>query len=290
MIEIAIKKELNGASGSILLDVELILEKGSLTTLYSPSGAGKTSILRMIAGLMIPDEGAIKVNDDHWFSHAEKVNISPQKRRVGLVFQDYALFPNMTILENLKYAQSRLSSNSIISEIIEITELGTLQDRLPSTLSGGQKQRVALARALVQRPEILLLDEPLSALDQDMRTKLQRYILDAHKQFGLTTILVSHDIGEVFKMSDIVVVLDEGQIIKCGSPIEVFSNKKVSGKFQFTGEVLGIQKQGFIYILSIFIGNDIVKVIAEETEANNFIIGDKVLVASKAFNPIELGI
>lgn len=286
MIDIAFQKSLSGASGEITLDLKLDIQKGTFTTFYGPSGAGKTSILRMIAGLMHPDQGFIKVNGQSWFDFTNNICITPQKRKVGFVFQDYALFPNMTILENLKFALSANSDSSLITDVLDIMELEALQTRKPDTLSGGQQQRAALARAIVQQPDVLLLDEPLSALDIDMRTKLQEFVLEAHRRFQLTTILVSHDIGEVFKMSDQVIILNEGKIVNQGAPVDVFSNKKVSGKFQFIGEVLGMQKQGFIYILSILIGNDLVKVISEEDEAKSLMIGDKVLVASKAFNPI----
>jgi len=165
-------------------------------------------------------------------------------------------------------------------------ELGELKKRKPGSLSGGQRQRVALARVLVQKPEILLLDEPLSALDHEMRFILQGYILQLHREFGLTTLLVSHDISEILKMSDEIIELEQGKIIRQGQPLDIFSHKEVSGKFQFTGEVIGMVKQDFIFIISILIGKDMVKVIADEEEARTLEVGDKVLVASKAFNPV----
>lgn len=286
MINLQLIKELNGPNGKLKLDFHLQMEHGQFTTLYGPSGAGKTSILRMIAGLLHPDDGSIKVDDQIWYDATKKVNVPPQKRAVGMVFQDYALFPNMTIAENLNFALPRDSKKEIIREVIDIAELGELRDRRPGTLSGGQQQRVALARALVHQPKILLLDEPLSALDQAMRFKLQEHLLQAHTAYNLTTILVSHDLAEVFKMSDELVVLDKGRIAKKGPPSEVFSNKKVSGKFQFAGEVLAMEQQGFLWIVSILIGSDIVRIVAENSEAKDFKIGDKVIVASKAFNPI----
>lgn len=286
MIELILNKELNGPRGKLHLDIHLDVSAGQLITLYGPSGAGKTSILRMIAGLMKPDKGEIKVEESVWFDHSRQINVSPQKREVGMVFQDYALFPNMTISENLKYALPKGRENDVIKDIIEITELGDLRDRHPVTLSGGQKQRVALARALVQRPKLLLLDEPLSSLDQDMRLKLQQYILQAHKAFDLTTILVSHDMAEVFKMSDELVILEQGRITKKGNPSDIFSNKEVSGKFQFAGEVLAMEQQDFLWIISILIGSEIVRIVADRAEGDEFKVGDKVLVASKAFNPI----
>ncbi|MEO8111028.1 MAG: ATP-binding cassette domain-containing protein, partial [Ginsengibacter sp.] len=206
--------------------------------------------------------------------------------KTGFVFQDYALFPNMTVKENLEYALEKGQSKAIVDELVNIIELKDLQQRKPGELSGGQKQRVALARALVRKPNILMLDEPLSALDIKMRSLLQDYILRVHKEFNLTTILVSHDIGEIIKMSDKIFILDEGKITRQGLPIEVFSNKQVSGKFQFAGEIISIDKEDVVYIVTILIGVNIVKIVAVESEIQSMSPGDRVMVASKAFNPL----
>ena len=286
MIELSFQKKLWSSSGDMLLKVDLAIRKGKLITLFGESGAGKTSLLRIFAGLLPPDEGRILVNGTAWLDTSMKINFPPQKRKVGFLFQDYALFPNMTVKENLLFALNDKQDKKTVQELIEIIELGELQNRKPGSISGGQKQRVALARALVQKPAILLLDEPLAALDHAMRVKLQHYILQVHREYKLTTLLVSHDIAEILKMSDYMLILDEGKIIKEGIPGEIFTHKEVSGKFQFTGEIIGMQKQDFIYIVSILIGNELVKVVADEAEASKLHIGDKVLVASKAFNPI----
>lgn len=139
---------------------------------------------------------------------------------------------------------------------------------------------------MVQKPQILLLDEPLSAVDNEMRAKLQDYIIQAHRKYKLTTILVSHDIAEIYKMATKVIVLENGKISKQGTPDAVFSSRLVSGKFQFVGEVLKIEKENFIYIVSVLITHNVVKVIALEEEIQDLNIGNKVLIASKAFNPI----
>ncbi|MDQ6762989.1 MAG: ATP-binding cassette domain-containing protein [Bacteroidota bacterium] len=286
MIQISLQKKLGAANGEMQLDVDLEIEQGALITLYGNSGAGKTSILRMIAGLMQPDKGSIIINEKCWLDTANGTSLKPQQRKTGFVFQEYALFPNMTVKENLMYALEKGQNNAIINELISIVELEDLQYRRPEELSGGQKQRVALARALVRKPEILMLDEPLSALDIKMRSVLQDYILKVHKEFNLTTILVSHDIGEVIKMSDKILVIEEGKITKQGTPMEVFSNKKLSGKFQFAGEILSIEKEDVVYIVTVLIGVNIVKVVAVESEIHSMKVGDKVMVASKAFNPL----
>ena len=239
----------------------------------------------MIAGLLNPDRGILTVNGQTWFDSGKKINLIPQKRKVGFVFQDYALFPHMTVFKNLEYAANK-SNETLVDELVELMELGNLVNRRPSTLSGGQQQRVALARALAQQPEILLLDEPLAALDYRIRLKLQDYLLKIHREYGLTTFLVSHDISEINKLSDLVLVLDQGRIEKSGSPEEVFINQKISGKFRFAGEVLQIVAQEVVFIVSVLVHNQVVKVIAQASEIEGISVGDKVMLASKAFNPV----
>ena len=153
-------------------------------------------------------------------------------------------------------------------------------------MSGGQKQRVALARALANKPKILLLDEALSALDYSMRNELQDYILSMHKKLHLTTIMVSHDIGEISKMSDLLFIMENGKITRSGDVFSLFSNKQISGKFQFNGEILHIEASDVIFIVSVLIGKNLVKVVADEKTAKTLAIGDKVIVVSKAFNPL----
>ncbi len=285
MIEFQISKHLQASGGDMHFNVSLSIKKGQLVTLYGESGAGKTSTLRMLAGLLQPDTGYIKVNETFWYNSKTKQNLKPQSRKIGYVFQDYALFPNMTVVQNLEFALGK-SDRGIIDELIFTMELDALRNRKPETLSGGQKQRVALARALVQKPEILLLDEPLSALDIKIRLKLQDYILKVHKLYKLTTILISHDIGEIHKLSDWVFELKYGEIINQGTPADVFVKQNISGKFKFTGEVLNIQKQDVIYIVSVLIHNEVVQIIAQENEVQEINPGDRVMVASKAFNPV----
>ncbi len=286
MITIHLQKELLAVNGKMQLDINLNIEQGEFIALYGNSGAGKTSILRMIAGLMEADEGEIIINEKKWYDSKKKINLKTQERKIGFLFQDYVLFPNMTVEENLLFALEKKQNRQIVSELIELMELGGLRNIKPEKLSGGQQQRVALARALVRKPEILMLDEPLSALDTSMRSKLQDYILRVHQQYKLTTILVSHDVGEVIKMANRIFIIENGKVTKEGNPIDVFSSKKVSGKFQFSGEVINIQKEDVIYIVTILIGANIVKIVAEEAEANAMNIGNKVMVASKAFNPV----
>ena len=286
MIELSFVKKLKSSSGEMILDVALSLEEGKLVTLYGKSGAGKTTLLLVLAGLLKPEKGHIKVGNELWTDTEKNIQLAAQKRNVGFVFQEYALFPNMTIRENLLFALNKGQSKKIVDHLVDIIDLGQLQDRKPTTLSGGQKQRVALARALVKKPKILLLDEPLSALDHEMRAKLQSYIMEVHKEFGLTTILISHDVSEIIRLSDYLVEIDQGKVIRQGLPSDIFTNDRVNAKFQFTGEVIRMVKQDFIVIVTVLIGKDLVKVIANDKEAENLVVGDRVMIASKAFNPI----
>lgn len=221
MIDVAISRTLAGPGGRMPLHFETRIERKEFVCIYGPSGAGKTSVLRMLAGLLTPEKGYIIVNDTTWFDSAERVNLKPQLRSLGMVFQEYSLFPNMTVRGNLEFALNKGESKERVDELLNMTELEQLQHQRPAILSGGQKQRVALARALIRRPELLLLDEPLSALDSVMQVKLQDYILKVHRQFSLTTLMVSHDLAEVAKMSKRVLVLEEGVIRKDGPPLEI---------------------------------------------------------------------
>jgi molybdate transport system ATP-binding protein len=286
MIVFKIQKKLQSASGEMLLNLDFEIKENEFVTFYGASGSGKTTTLRILSGLSEADKGIITVHNETWLHTDKKIQLPPQKRKIAYVFQDYALFPNMSVRENLSYALEKGQDKTIIEELLALMELEQLQHQKPSQLSGGQKQRVALARALVRQPDILLLDEPLSAVDHEMRVKLQDYIIQVHRKYKLTTILVSHDIAEIYKMSDKVIVLENGKISKQGTPEQVFSSRLVSGKFQFVGEILKIEKENFIYIVVVLIGNNVVKIIAMEEEIRDLNIGNKVLIASKAFNPI----
>ena len=192
----------------------------------------------------------------------------------------------MTVRENLRFALEEKRDSAVIDTLLDTVGLETLASRYPDTLSGGQKQRVALIRALVRRPEILLLDEPLSALDLQMRLKLQDELLRMHREFGLTTLLVSHDLSEIFKLSNRVIMLEHGTVTGDGSPEELFVSGELGGKFKFTGELLRIDKNGVVHILTLLIGSSIVRVVATDAEAAGLAVGDRVAVASKAFNPL----
>lgn len=286
MIFINITKHLHGAEGPMEAIFELEIPDSEFLTLFGPSGAGKTTLLRMIAGLEKPDSGVIRVDDEIWFDSAHGINLSPQKRSIGFVFQDYALFPTMSVYDNLRFAASKQTPQPLINELLELTELTNLALRFPDSLSGGQKQRVALARALVRQPKILLLDEPLSALDSTMRIKLQDELTLIHRRLGTTTLLVSHDIAETVKLSDRLAQIESGKIIRMAKPIDYFSTHTLSGKLNLVGEILLIEYDAPIYVITLLVGQSVVKTVITENEARLLKIGEKSIISSKAFNPI----
>ncbi len=288
MIQAHLKKRLHGADGEFELDVTLDVAQGEFIALYGPSGVGKTTLLRCLAGLDHPEKGRVVVNGTTWVDTAKKIHLPPQLRRVGYAFQDYALFPNMTVRGNLEFAIRKGADHKRVDELLEMMELGELQQRRPETLSGGQKQRVALARALASEPGLLLLDEPLSALDAVIRSRLQDEILRLQRHFGVTTILVSHEVGEVYKLAHRVLVMEVGLIARQGSPSEVFSTGQTSGKFRFTGEILAIEPMDVMVALTVLVGNQIVRVVAMPKEAAALSVGDQVMLVSKAFNPMVI--
>ncbi|CAM3471595.1 ABC transporter ATP-binding protein [Arcobacter aquimarinus] len=290
MIELDIIKPLYTADGIIDLKVNKQINRGDFLTLFGKSGSGKTTLLRILAGLETPKSGKIVVDKEIWFDSSKKINLPPQKRNVGFVFQDYALFPNMSVRRNLEFALKNKNEIKKVDEILEIMEIENLSNMKPELLSGGQKQRVALARTLMTNPKMLLLDEPLSALDTTMRLKLQDELSLIHQKFNITSILVSHDISEVFKLSNRVFKINLGEIQQDGTPNEVFSNQNISGKFKIIGEILSIKKSDILYIVEVLTNNEIVKVTAVEDEIKELKIGDKLLLSSKAFNPILMKI
>jgi molybdate transport system ATP-binding protein len=224
MIQIDVRKTVAGKDGPMEIDVGVDLATGGLVAVYGESGAGKTTLLRMIAGLVAPDLGKITADGVTWFDKTAKTNVPPQQRRVAMVFQDYALFPNMTVLQHLEYALPKGCPASVIAETMIAVELGQLAGQKPASLSGGQRQRLALARALVSQPRLLLLDEPLSALDGEMRQRLQAYIKHFHDTRQLTTVLVSHDKAEICGMADEVHVMARGKISRSGKPEAVLGH------------------------------------------------------------------
>ena len=286
MINAHLIKALNAADGPFTLNVKFSTPSNQIVAIYGPSGAGKTTLLRMIAGLTRPEGGLFYLDDQCWYNQQDQIWLAPQDRKVGFVFQDYALFPNMSVLENIRFAVPESGYFKAAEKLVHHFDLDELRDVRPDKLSGGQQQRVAVARALAQQPNVLCLDEPLSALDYSLRLQLQDYIINEHRNRPFSIFIVSHDLAEIFKMANQVLHLKDGEVINFGAPEVVFSNSTISGKFQFTGKIITIQKAGIIHIVTVLVDNQMVKVVVDEQDVLKFKEGDQVLVATKAFNPI----
>jgi len=222
-------------------NLNLTVEDGELLTLLGPSGCGKTTTLRAVTGFVAPDSG------DIYFGNRRISDIPPEKRGIGLVFQNYALWPHMTVFQNLAFGlqlkkMSKPQIRKKVAEGLAIVKLEELESRYPRQLSGGQQQRVALARALVLEPDILLLDEPLSNLDALLREQMRFEIAQLHKQYGITTIYVTHDQTEAMVISDRIAVLDRGKLMQLATPAEIYSrpvNKFVAGFMGTTNFIHG---------------------------------------------------
>ncbi|MCT7573341.1 ABC transporter ATP-binding protein [Aliarcobacter butzleri] len=279
MIEIKINKPLHGSNGTMNLDIDLNINKGEFVALSGLSGSGKTTLLRILAGLENAT-GTLKIDNEYWLN--KKYSKDSQKRDIGFVFQDYALFPNFTVLQNLLYVKK---DKELAKHLLDMTDMYELKDRYPNSLSGGQKQRVSLCRALMNKPKLLLMDEPLSALDPQMRTKLQNEILTLHKEFNTTTIMVSHDPSEMYRLASRVLVLDYGKIVNDGLPKDILLKTKGSQKFSFEGELLDIVRVDVIDIAIISIGQQLVEIVLTKEESKTLKIGQKVNVSTKAFTP-----
>jgi len=215
MLTIEIEKKLHGSKGEMKLLVNTTVKQGEFIALMGESGAGKTTLIRVLAGLE-KAKGSITVDGVSWD------DMPPQKREIGFVFQDYALFEHMSVEENLLFVKK---DKLLAQKLLEITELTALKKRNIQTLSGGQKQRVGLCRAMMNKPKLLLMDEPFSALDAAMQTKLQSEIKQLHQTFGTTTIMVSHNISEVYALASRIWIMEQGKIVE-DTPSKLLAHKK----------------------------------------------------------------
>ena len=219
------------AAGAIPLDVAFSVAPGELLALVGPSGSGKTTLLRSIAGLWQPDQGQITANGAVWLDTGAGVNLAPYQRRVGMVFQSYALFPHMTAVQNVTVAMDHLPRSQRAAEarrLLDLVNLTGLADRKPAQLSGGQQQRVALARALARtlgvKPAALLLDEPFSAVDRATRERLHAEIIGLRQHLSMPVILVTHDMNEAQTLADRMLVIDHGHTVASGATADVMSD------------------------------------------------------------------
>ncbi len=224
-------------------ETNLTVRQGEFFTLLGPSGSGKTTLLRLIAGVEQPDGGTIEL------AGADVTRIPPYARDVNTVFQDYALFPHMTVAENIEYGLKvrhvpRAERGAKVDRVLDMVQLANFGARKPAQLSGGQRQRVALARAIVNEPQVLLLDEPLGALDLKLRQQLQRELLRIQREVGITFIYVTHDQEEALTMSDRIAVLNHGEIEQIGSPVEVYERPATAFVAGFIGVSNVIERDG----------------------------------------------
>ncbi|MFD1140400.1 sulfate/molybdate ABC transporter ATP-binding protein [Larkinella insperata] len=239
------------ASGPAPLDVDFTLKAGSLTGLYGPSGSGKTTLLRILAGLTGPETGIIQVGDQIWLDTSRRINVPTQQRNVGMVFQDAALFPNMTVRENVQYAAEN-RRDPIVDELLELAGLMNLAGRKPASLSGGQRQRVALIRALARRPRMLLLDEPFSALDVETREQLLAELVRLHQRFGTTTVLVSHHQEEIQRVADQVIRLEQGKAYL----VEPALSARKKDPLSVHGVITALRTEAGLAQIQIQVGNE----------------------------------
>ncbi len=219
----------------VLDDVSIGFEQGALTSLLGASGSGKTTLLRIIGGFEGPDAGTVTIGGE------DVTRMPVWRRRIGMVFQSYALFPHMTVAENVGYGLRRqgvrgAAGRAEVARALELVELRGFDDRRPAQLSGGQQQRVALARAIVIKPRVLLLDEPLSALDRRLRQSMQVELRRIQRDSGLTTVFVTHDQEEALTLSDRVTILDGGRIVQAGAPAEVYERPATRFAATFLGD------------------------------------------------------
>lgn len=210
----------------VIDSISLKIPSGSFTTLLGPSGCGKTTLLRMISGLETPDEGKIMLGSKTVFSSEEKINVPPEKRGLGFVFQDFALWPHMKVKDNVAFglrAQKRTENlEEEVEKALSSVRLTSYKERYPRELSGGQQQRVSFARAIATKPECILFDEPLSALDAILREEMRGEIKRLCKEYGLTSIFVTHDQSEAMSMSDMIAVIEKGKVLQYDNPERIY--------------------------------------------------------------------
>lgn len=254
MIEVKslVKTFADGSGGRVnaVDHVSFKVEEGRFYTLLGPSGCGKTTTLRCIAGLEKPDEGEINVSGNMVFSNSSGAFVPAYRRAIGMVFQSYAIWPHLTVLENvafpLRVSKERISNDDIrkrVREALEQVEMAGLEDRMATQLSGGQQQRLALARALVRRPQVLLLDEPLSNLDAKLRERMRVELRELQRRLRITTLYVTHDQIEALSMSNVIAVMSSGVIVQEGAPRDIYMQPKTQFVAQFIGSTNQISGQ-----------------------------------------------
>ncbi len=233
--------DLAGRIGALELNVRAAVAPGECLAVAGPSGAGKTTLLRMVAGLRRPDSGRVRCGDEMWLDTSTGACTPPERRRIGYLFQDYALFAHLSLWRNVAYGMDGVARGERRARAVALLDrfgLGARAGERPGALSGGERQRVALARALARRPRALLLDEPLSALDARTRAAATRELSTLLTELDAPTLLVSHDFGEAALLADRVLVIDAGRVVQAGTPAELVAAPASSFVADFTGAVV----------------------------------------------------
>ncbi len=254
----------------VVHDFDMTIEKGEFVSFLGPSGCGKTTVLRMIAGFEMPSGGTIKINGKN------QESLKPNQRNIGMVFQAYALFPNMTVHDNVAFGlkiagMDKAAVDARVKEMLGLIHLGHLADRFPYQMSGGQQQRVALARALAPKPQVLLLDEPLSALDAKIRVSLREEIRMIQQQLGITTVFVTHDQEEALSISDRIVVMNSGRADQIGSPFDIYNKPATRFVASFVGTL------------------NLIEATVVDPASNRISIGDQGITLREPLGPVKAG-
>ena len=280
MIEFDFAKTLQGIEGEFQLRVSGRIGEAQRVSFFGASGAGKSTILKILSGLVKPDKGSIVVDGEVW--NDKSIFLPPQKRNLGFVFQDYALFPHLNVIENICFGKN--ASRDYAYELLEMMELHHIARHKIHQLSGGQAQRVALARALASKPKLLLLDEPLSALDFRIKNKIIDEINLLQKELKFVMILVSHHVSEIYRLSDQIFEIEQGRILSIKSPKESFSKNDIV----LNVEVLDLKVLSLYARVDVLLEGEIFSFVCHPLEVQGVKIGERIKIVLKSFSPLIL--